>query len=79
MFRLLQSSSGDKSNSVNQYNVECSSGHSTLPAPLWLSARDDHGYDSDDEQYLDAELDLQRRASTGEVLRELSSGRRSFW
>jgi hypothetical protein len=52
--------------------------HSLLPAPRWLSGRNDHGYDTDDEQYLEAELDLQRRASTGDGLRERHTGR-SFW
>lgn len=48
--------------------------------PLWLTNRDSHGYDSDDEQYLDAQLDLQiRRASGGEVLREHHKGKIKYW
>ena len=47
--------------------------------PLWLTNRDSHGYDSDDEQYLDAQLDLQIRASDGEVLREHHRGKIKYW
>jgi hypothetical protein len=50
-------------------------------APLWLAASRDRkgGYDSDDEHYRDAELDLQRRMSSGEGQRERMAGKYSFW
>ena len=61
----------------------CTSGHSLPVGLLWLSsAREGSGggYDSDDEQYLDAELDLQqRRQSSADVEGGLFAGRNSFW
>ena len=56
------------------------SGQSIPLAPLWLAvSRDRKGsYDSDDEHYLDAELDLQRRMSSGEGQRERLAGKYSW-
>lgn len=47
---------------------------------LWLTSRDTaRGYDSDDDQYLDAQLDLQRRVSDGEVLKERHGEEKAIW
>ena len=52
-------------------------GPSLLPAPLW--PRDVSGYDSDDEQYRGAQLDLQRRASSGDPLRQELGKKYKLW
>ena len=55
----------------------CSSGYSLPPATLWPMTSD--GYDSDDEQYRDVQLDLQRRTSIGEILRERLGRKQTVW
>lgn len=50
-----------------------------MATPMWLTNIESRDYDSDDEQYLGAQLDLKRRASSGEILRERYRGKGKFW